>query len=168
MCPFIWKNFNSLHPRLLCLVEIVLVVLKKNINGWKVTDIWTDEKTFRRSDERRTTGDQLKQAKVQQDNCFCLFVCISSHQALMIMVIEQWGFFSVPHLLWHGTLVYNGNLRGPVTVTPVVEFWQWSYIVQNLKPFTGNGDVSIWVDNSRVERITQNKQTNQTKQTLPV
>ena len=110
----------------------------------------------------------FKQAKVQQDNCFCLFVCISSHQALMIMVIEQWGFFSVPHLLWHGTLVYNGNLRGPVTVTPVVEFWQWSYIVQNLKPFTGNGDVSIWVDNSRVERITQNKQTNQTKQTLPV
>ena len=22
--------------------------------------------------------------------------------------IEQWGFFSVPHVLWHGSSVYNG------------------------------------------------------------
>ena len=34
------------------------------------------------------------------------------------MVIEQWGFFSVPHLLWHGTSIYmyNGHLRRPVTL----------------------------------------------------
>ena len=32
--------------------------------------------------------------------------------------IEQWGFFSVPHLLWHyWASVYNGHLRGPVTHT---------------------------------------------------
>ena len=28
------------------------------------------------------------------------------HSALM--AIEQWGFFIVPHLLWHGASVYNG------------------------------------------------------------
>ena len=34
-----------------------------------------------------------------------------------LMAIEQWGFFSVPHLLWHGASVYNGHLRRPVTLT---------------------------------------------------
>ena len=38
-----------------------------------------------------------------------------------LMAIEQWGFFSVPHLLWHGDSVYNGHLRGPVTPTPIKE-----------------------------------------------
>ena len=28
------------------------------------------------------------------------------------MAIEQWGFFSMPHILWHGTSVNNGHLRG--------------------------------------------------------
>ena len=37
------------------------------------------------------------------------------------MAIEQWGFFSVPHLLWHGASVYNGQLRGPVTLAPNAE-----------------------------------------------
>ena len=32
-----------------------------------------------------------------------------------LMVIQHWGFFRVPHLLWHGASVYNGRLRGPVT-----------------------------------------------------
>ena len=31
------------------------------------------------------------------------------------------GFLSVPHLLWHGASVFNGHLRGPVTVTPIAE-----------------------------------------------
>ena len=35
--------------------------------------------------------------------------------------IKQWGFFSVPQLLWHGTFVYNGHLRGPVTLTRIAE-----------------------------------------------
>ena len=37
------------------------------------------------------------------------------------MVIEQWGFFNVPQLLWHGPTVYNGHLQRPVTLTPVAE-----------------------------------------------
>ena len=37
------------------------------------------------------------------------------------MAIEQWGFFGVPHLLWHETSVYNGHLQGPVTLTPNAE-----------------------------------------------
>ena len=37
------------------------------------------------------------------------------------MAIEQWGFFSVPHLLWHGASVYDGHIRGPVTLKPIAE-----------------------------------------------
>ena len=29
-----------------------------------------------------------------------------------LMVIEQWEFFSVPHLLWHGASICNDYLRG--------------------------------------------------------
>ena len=35
--------------------------------------------------------------------------------------IEQWGFFSVPHLVWHGASVYKGHIRGPVTLIPIAE-----------------------------------------------
>ena len=38
-----------------------------------------------------------------------------------LMSIEQWGFFSVPHLLWHVASVYNGHLRGPVTLALIAE-----------------------------------------------
>ena len=38
-----------------------------------------------------------------------------------LMAIEQWGFFSVLHLLWHGASVYNGHLRGPMTLKPITE-----------------------------------------------
>ena len=41
-----------------------------------------------------------------------------------LMAIEQWGFFNVQHPLRHGPTVYNGHLRGPLTLTPSV--WQWS------------------------------------------
>ena len=41
--------------------------------------------------------------------------------AWALMVIEQWGLFSVPHLLWHEISVYNGHLRRPVTFTPTAE-----------------------------------------------
>ena len=34
-----------------------------------------------------------------------------------LMAIEQWLFFNVPHLLWHGPNLYNGQLRGPVTLS---------------------------------------------------
>ena len=35
--------------------------------------------------------------------------------------IEQWGFFSVPHLLWHGSSDYNFYLRGPVKFKPITK-----------------------------------------------
>ena len=38
-----------------------------------------------------------------------------------LMAIEQWWLFSVPHLLWQGASVYNGHLRGHVTLEPVAE-----------------------------------------------
>ena len=40
-----------------------------------------------------------------------------------LLAIEQWGYFRLPHLLWHGASVYNGHLWGPVTLTPIAEHW---------------------------------------------
>ena len=34
---------------------------------------------------------------------------------------KQYGFFSVPYLLCHGTSIYNGHLRGPVALTSIAE-----------------------------------------------
>ena len=42
-------------------------------------------------------------------------------QVSALKAIEQEGLFKLPHLLWHGASVYNGYLRGPVTLTPVAE-----------------------------------------------
>ena len=38
-----------------------------------------------------------------------------------LIAIEQWGFFSVQHPLWHGASVYDGQLRGSVTLKPIAE-----------------------------------------------
>ena len=38
-----------------------------------------------------------------------------------LVVIEQWGFFSVPCLLWHGASIYNGRLGWPVTLTRIAK-----------------------------------------------
>ena len=46
-------------------------------------------------------------------NCRWRVVNFDLYPALM--AIEQLGFFSVPHLLWHGASVYDGYLRRPVT-----------------------------------------------------
>ena len=43
-----------------------------------------------------------------------------------LVVIEHWGFFSMPHLLLHGSSIYNDHFLGPVALTPVVGPWQWS------------------------------------------
>ena len=44
-----------------------------------------------------------------------------------LMTIEQWGFFSVPHLLWHGASVYNGNLsKDPWHSHLLLIVWLWS------------------------------------------
>ena len=42
----------------------------------------------------------------------CTFWHISA-----FMAIEQWRFFCLLHLMWHGTSLYDGHLRVPVTVT---------------------------------------------------
>ena len=34
---------------------------------------------------------------------------------------EQWGFFNMSHLLWHGPTLDNGHLRGPVAERLAVE-----------------------------------------------
>ena len=39
----------------------------------------------------------------------------------VLMAIKKWGFFNLPHLLWHGASFYNGHLRGPVILTPNAE-----------------------------------------------
>ena len=52
----------------------------------------------------------------------------------VLMVIEQWEFFSAPHLLWHGTSVYNCHLRESVKLTPIAErFAEQSLTVLRLR-----------------------------------
>ena len=46
---------------------------------------------------------------------------ISTYKRHLCPPLSKWEFFSMPHILWHGTSVYNGHLRGPVTLTPVAE-----------------------------------------------
>ena len=75
-------------------------------------------------------------------NSASMSVCFSSHSSILysygdvtitgeglqifylcsaLMAQEKWGFFNLPHIRWHGAFVYNGDLRGPVTLTPVAE-----------------------------------------------
>ena len=37
------------------------------------------------------------------------------------MAIKQWGFFSVPYLLWHGASFYNCHLRGSMPLKPIAQ-----------------------------------------------
>ena len=73
------------------------------------------------------------------------------------MAIEQWGFFSVPHLLKHGSSFYNCHLRGPVTLTPnaerlAVELYSCfndlglSWLVFNTQPSTCGANALIDCD----------------------
>ena len=38
-----------------------------------------------------------------------------------LSVIDQKGFSGAPHLLWHRTYIYDGHLRGPMTLSLVAE-----------------------------------------------
>ena len=40
---------------------------------------------------------------------------------LALMAIDQWRFFSMPHLQWHSASVLDDRLRGPVTLAPNAE-----------------------------------------------
>ena len=45
-----------------------------------------------------------------------------------LMSFEQWGFFSVPHLLWHGASVYNMvNSEDPWHSQPLPSVKQWNF-----------------------------------------
>ena len=70
------------------------------------------------------------------------------------MAIEQWGFFNVPHLVRYGQTVYNGHLRGPVTLTTVPSVWQWicHYLFLRLRS-VANGDRSP-ISRMRGKRLT--------------
>ena len=63
---------------------------------------------------------------------------------LALMVIAEWGFFSVPHLLRHGTSVYDGHLRGPMTLTAVAKRLELSchYLFNDLSR-------SVWDSNTQ-------------------
>ena len=51
-----------------------------------------------------------------------------------LMAIEQWGFFSVPHLLWHRATVHNSHFRGPVThLLPSDGQWSCYYLFLRLR-----------------------------------
>ena len=58
-----------------------------------------------------------------------------------LMATEQWRLFSVQPLLWLRTSVYNGHVRGPVTLTPVAKreysTFRWDKTWKNgsTKPF---------------------------------
>ena len=52
---------------------------------------------------------------------YCRWRAANFDQCSALMVIEQWGFFNVLHLLWHGPTVYNGHLRVPMTLTLVAK-----------------------------------------------
>ena len=51
------------------------------------------------------------------------------------MASQQWGFFSVLHLLWHRTSVYDGPLRGPrdTNLLPSVKQWSCHYLFLRLR-----------------------------------
>ena len=56
----------------------------------------------------------------------CRWRAANFDQCSALPAIEQWGFFSVPHLLHvtrPGHPVYNGHLQWPVTLTPNAERW---------------------------------------------
>ena len=38
-----------------------------------------------------------------------------------LSAIDQWGFFMLPHLLWHVTSVYDGHIRWPMTLILIAE-----------------------------------------------
>ena len=50
---------------------------------------------------------------------------------LRFLLIEQWGFFSVLHILWHGASVYNGHLRGHVKLSGW--YWRCHYLFYDLQ-----------------------------------
>ena len=49
------------------------------------------------------------------------------HSWSLSMVIEHWGSFSMPHLLWHGVAVYDVISEEPWHLHLLSCVWRWSY-----------------------------------------
>ena len=60
------------------------------------------------------------------------------------IAIEQWGFFNVPHILWHGASVYNCHLREPVTLTSNAERLTVELLLPVLTTYVGRGWEKCW------------------------
>ena len=45
-----------------------------------------------------------------------------------LIAIEQWGFFYVPHLLWHGSSVFKVISEDSWHSHPMSSVWQWNWI----------------------------------------
>ena len=80
-----------------------------------------------------------------------------------LMAIEQWGFFSVLHLLWHGASVYDGHLRGPVTLAIFPSVKQWSRIGWNMQPIKKDESVETCRVRGRIGRDMPSERTNRSK-----
>ena len=52
--------------------------------------------------------------------------------------IEQWQFFKVPHLLWHGQTLYSGLSEDPRHSHLLPSVWQWNcfYLFKRLRSVT--------------------------------
>ena len=51
----------------------------------------------------------------------CRWRAVNFDLCSALMAIEQWGFFSMSHLLLHGVSVHIGHFRAPVPLTPIAE-----------------------------------------------
>ena len=63
-----------------------------------------------------------------------------------LLASAQWGFSSVPQLLWHLASVYNCYLRGPLTLH------------SHLMPSFGNGAVTTYFNDFGLSRLDSNSQ----------
>ena len=98
-----WINVNPLHPRMLFAIFIChwssgsgdFVCVGFFRSYWRIIHSYGD------------VMHHYRWKAANYDLC------------LVLIAIEQWKFFSVPHLLWHGSSVDNGHLRGLEMLAPI-------------------------------------------------
>ena len=94
----------------------------------------------------------------QKKDAFCLFVfrptrVFFSHMETSPLPVKDCKFLpmlgavivlSVPQLLWHGASVYNGHLRGPMTLTSIAERLTVELLLSVLTNYVGRGWEKCW------------------------
>ena len=102
---------------------------------------------------------------IKNTTCIGILVMFQRHHAAAVaqwvrafaLQAKGWVFQSQP---WKTEVIKTGSdLSTAKRLAIGVSVMGPRSIGQNLQPFTSNGDVSIWVKNSRVKRKTPNKQT---------